>query len=65
LVGRRRRRCDDAHQLGKSLLIGAPSLRQREGLVAVRLQAETRADFLEAVTKRTAVAKVLSPHVGR
>jgi hypothetical protein len=51
LVGRRLCRCDDAHQSGKSLLMGAPSLRQREALVAVRLRAEKRADFLEAATK--------------
>jgi hypothetical protein len=37
--------------LGKSLLMSAPSLHQREGLVAVRLRAEKRADFVEAVTK--------------
>jgi len=51
LVGRRLCRGDDAHQSGKALLMGAPPLQQREGLVAVRLRAEKRTDLLEAVTK--------------
>jgi hypothetical protein len=40
-------RRDDSHHVGKTLSMDAPALRQREGLVAVRLGADKRADLIK------------------
>jgi hypothetical protein len=40
-------RRDYSHQVGKTLSLDAPALRQREGLVAVRLGAEKHSDLIK------------------
>jgi hypothetical protein len=59
-------RCrDHSHQLGKPVLMDGPTLRKRHGLVTVRLGTEKGSDLIKDEQKHAAVAKVLSPPVGR
>ena len=56
--------CDHAHHVGKSLAMEVPVLRQREGLVAVRLGAEKRADVVEDAAEACSRSKRFAPSGG-
>jgi hypothetical protein len=57
-------RRDYSHQVGKALSIDAPALRQREGLVAVRLGAQKRADLIKDAAEVSSRGKGFEPAHG-
>ena len=65
LAGLRLCRSDYSHQGGESLLMDAPALRQREGLVVVRLEAEKRADLSKDATEARSCLERFAPPVTR
>jgi hypothetical protein len=60
----RLRRCYQLQQVGKPCLMNVPTLRHREGLVAVRLRAEKGADLIKDVTETCSHRKGFEPSGG-